>query len=53
MWAKQDYFVLYIFLRFRCLEGKHSKEKVTLLLGANMSGTETLRPLLISKSKKP
>ena len=33
--------------------GKHSKERVTLLLGANMSGTEKLRPFLIGKWKKP
>jgi len=32
---------------------KHSKERVTLLLGVNMLDTEKLRPLLIDKSKKP
>jgi len=43
----------FIFKGQSCSGGKHSKERVTLLLGANMSGTEKLRPLLIGKSKKP
>lgn len=33
--------------------GKNSKERVTLLLAANMSGTEKLPPLMIGKSEKP
>lgn len=33
--------------------GKHSKERVTLLLCANMSGSEKLPPLLIGKSANP
>ena len=33
--------------------GKHSKERVTLLLCANMSATEKLPPLLIGKSENP
>lgn len=33
--------------------GKHSKERVTVLLCANMSGTEKLPPLLIGKSGMP
>ncbi|CAG4935600.1 unnamed protein product [Colias eurytheme] len=37
----------------KCHGGKHSKERLTILLGANMSGTEKLSPLVIGKSKKP
>ena len=36
-----------------CRRGKDSKIRVTLLLGANMSGTEKLSPLMIGKSEKP
>lgn len=35
-----------------CSDGKHNKEKVIFLLRANISGTEKLKLLLISKSKK-
>lgn len=37
----------------KCHGGKNSKERVTLLLAANMTGTEKLRHLFIGKSKKP
>lgn len=37
----------------RCFGGKHSKERVTVLLGANMSGTEKLKVVLIGKSSNP
>ena len=33
--------------------GKHSKERLSLLLGVNMDGTEKLPSLIIGKSKKP
>ena len=33
--------------------GKGSKERVTLLLASNMSGTDKLRPLVINKSLRP
>lgn len=36
-----------------CHGGKHSKERVTVLLGANASGTEKFKPLVIGKSGKP
>lgn len=36
-----------------CHYGKHSKERLTILLATNMSGTEKLPPLAIGKSKKP
>lgn len=36
-----------------CHGGKLSKERITILLGANMSGTEKLPILLIGKSKFP
>lgn len=34
-------------------KGKNSKVRVTLLLGANMSGTEKAKPLLIGKAATP
>lgn len=37
----------------KCTSGKASKQRVTILLGANMSGNEKLKPLVIGKSKKP
>jgi len=37
----------------KCSGGKHSKERLTLLLAVNMTGTDKLKPLLIGKSKKP
>lgn len=36
-----------------CHGGKHSKERVTVLIGSNMSGTEKLPMLVIGKSKAP
>ncbi|GBN71464.1 Tigger transposable element-derived protein 4 [Araneus ventricosus] len=36
-----------------CHGGKQSKERVTLLLATNMSGTEKLTPLMIGKSRNP
>ena len=36
-----------------CHGGKHSKERITLLLGANMTGTKTIKPLVVGKSAKP
>lgn len=36
-----------------CFGGKHSKERVTVLLCCNWSGTEKLKPLVIGKSKRP
>lgn len=36
-----------------CHGGKQSKDRVTLLLAANMSGTEKLTPLMIGKSRSP
>ena len=33
--------------------GKGSKERVTILLAANMSGTDKLKPLVINKSLRP
>jgi len=37
----------------RCHGGKGSKERVTLLLAANMDGSEKLKPVMIGKSAKP
>uniref|UniRef100_A0A914VZL2 HTH CENPB-type domain-containing protein n=1 Tax=Plectus sambesii TaxID=2011161 RepID=A0A914VZL2_9BILA len=37
----------------RCTNGKKSKERITVLVGANMSGTEKLPLLIIGKSAKP
>ena len=36
-----------------CHGGKHSKERLTVLAGANSDGTEKLPLLVIGKSKKP
>lgn len=37
----------------KCHGGKHSKERLTILLCTNSTGTEKLKPLMIGKSKKP
>jgi len=37
------------FIGEKCHGGKHSKERVTVLLAANMTGTEKLKPHLIGK----
>lgn len=37
----------------RCHGGKHSKKRVTVLLCANMDGTDKRPPLVIGKSAKP
>lgn len=37
----------------KCAGGKKSKERVTVMVGANMSGTEKLPILVIGKSAKP
>lgn len=36
-----------------CCGGKSSKERVTVLLGSNMNGSEKLPLLIVGKSKKP
>ena len=36
-----------------CHGGKNSKVRITLLLGANMTGTDKLKPLVIGKSMRP
>ena len=37
----------------RCTGGKQSKERLSILVGANMSGTEKLKLLVIGKAAKP
>jgi hypothetical protein len=37
----------------KCRNGKKSKERITILLGANMNGSEKLKPFVIWKSKNP
>lgn len=37
----------------KCHGGKHSKERLTILLCTNSTGTEKFKPLMIGKSKKP
>lgn len=37
----------------KCLSGKKSKLRITVLLGSNCSGTEKLKPLVIGKFAKP
>lgn len=43
----------YCFKNEKCHGGKNSKERITLLLAANMDGSEKLTPLMIGKSAKP
>lgn len=37
----------------KCHGGKHSKQRVTLMIAANMDGSEKLKLLLIGKSNRP
>ena len=37
----------------KCFGGKQSEERVTVVLCANMTGTDKLKPLVIGESKKP
>lgn len=37
----------------KCLNGKNSKERITIMVGSNMNGTEKLTPFVIGKSKRP
>lgn len=37
----------------KCHGGKYGKERVTIMLAANMNGTEKIKILVIGKSKKP
>ncbi|GFY13006.1 tigger transposable element-derived protein 6 [Trichonephila clavipes] len=37
----------------KCHGGKHSKERLTILLTVNMDGSEKITPLVIGKSAKP
>ncbi|GFY25880.1 tigger transposable element-derived protein 6 [Trichonephila clavipes] len=37
----------------KCHRGKHSKERLTILLAVNMDGSEKITPLVIGKSAKP
>ncbi|KAL1457150.1 hypothetical protein WDU94_001811 [Cyamophila willieti] len=37
----------------KCHGGKHSKERLTILLATNMDGSEKLKPFVIGKSVKP
>lgn len=36
-----------------CHGGKNSKERISLLLGSNMTGTDKLKPLVIGRAAKP
>lgn len=36
-----------------CSGGKYSKERITIMIGSNMSGTEKLKLFVIGKAKKP
>ncbi|XP_050334999.1 tigger transposable element-derived protein 6-like [Bactrocera neohumeralis] len=37
----------------QCFEGKQSKEKITVMVGSNMTGSEKLKLLVIGKAKNP
>lgn len=43
----------FTFKKEKCHGGKHSKDKLTILLAVNMDGSEKLTPLLIGKAAKP
>jgi len=36
-----------------CLGGKYGKEQITIMVGANISGTEKLKLFVIGKANKP
>jgi hypothetical protein len=36
-----------------CSGGKYGKERITIMIGANMFGTEKLKLFVIGKAKKP
>lgn len=37
----------------KCHGGKHNKERLTVLLAANMDGSEKFKPLVIGNAMKP
>ncbi|GBN47008.1 Tigger transposable element-derived protein 6 [Araneus ventricosus] len=41
------------FKKKKCFGGKQSKVKLTVMLGANMTGHQKLKPLVIGRSKNP
>ncbi|GBN02486.1 Tigger transposable element-derived protein 4 [Araneus ventricosus] len=41
------------FKKKKCFGGKQSKVKLTVILGANMTGHQKLKPLVIGRSKNP
>ena len=43
----------YALKKEKCHGGKHAKDRITIIAGANMAGTEKLPLLVIGKSKKP
>ncbi|GFT74987.1 tigger transposable element-derived protein 6 [Trichonephila clavipes] len=43
----------FIFKKEKCHGGKHSKERLTVLLAVNRDGSEKITPLVIGKSAKP
>ncbi|GFU97726.1 tigger transposable element-derived protein 6 [Trichonephila clavipes] len=43
----------FTFKKEKCHRGKHSKERLTILLAVNMDGSEKITPLVIGKSAKP
>ncbi|GFX12720.1 tigger transposable element-derived protein 6 [Trichonephila clavipes] len=43
----------FTFKKEKCHRGKHSNERLTILLAVNMDGSEKIIPLVIGKSAKP
>ncbi|GFX59468.1 tigger transposable element-derived protein 6 [Trichonephila clavipes] len=43
----------FTFKKEKCYGGRHSKERLTILLAVNMDGSEKITPLVIEKSAKP
>ncbi|XP_018318868.1 tigger transposable element-derived protein 4-like [Agrilus planipennis] len=42
----------HVFKNKKCHSGEHSRDRITILLATNMTGTEKLRPLIIGMNKK-
>ncbi|GBM41082.1 Tigger transposable element-derived protein 6 [Araneus ventricosus] len=41
------------FKKEKCFGGKQSKARLTVMLGANMTGHQKLKPLIVGRSKNP
>ncbi|KAJ8886754.1 hypothetical protein PR048_012966 [Dryococelus australis] len=59
MWMSVHFFLTYFLIKTlsfkgeQCIDGQQSKKRVTILLGANMNGSEKLPPLVTGKAAQP